>query len=136
MAAEGIESRSNQGLGKDGKPFKPNEAKYAARKLKRFAVDRPGELGGQMLSLPSILGRPEIGPDSVVMTYGTGELPPTSSRTGATLKDYERTATDRDKARYFAEGGREFYALDAAIAADIVKRTGEALDKYVLGGGA
>jgi hypothetical protein len=130
-AAAGIADRSNRGLDADGQPFKPNEKRYAYRKLQRYGVDRPGELGGQMLSLTSLLGRPEVTRDAVVMRYGTGERPPANSRSGVPLRPWETKATDADKARHFTDSGRRFYELDGKIAASLQGLVNDAWEDHV-----
>lgn len=115
VIATGIADRSAQGLDPDGHPWDANEDKYAAYKRKKYDVDRPGELGGQMLSLESLKGRPAISAEKVEMAYGTGEVPPPNARNGAALTDSQRAVTDRDKAGYFTDSGRRFYEFDDAI---------------------
>lgn len=135
MAADTIAQRSNQGLDINGAPFTPNEAKYAARKLRRYSVDRPGELSGQMLSLQACLGKPTVTPDELTLTHGNNVTPEsqgyTRSRTGVAMKPHELQATDRDKGIWFTAGGREFYAIDAAGEELIAKRVDESLDDHV-----
>lgn len=135
-AAEGIADRSNQGLDAAGEPFKPNAAKYAAYKFRKFQVDRPGELGGQTLSLQSVLGTPEVTPDTVVMRYGTGQAPQRkTSRGGADLSPSQLEATDQEKAEWLQAGGREFYGLDAEISEKVIVQAGDALTEHLKAGG-
>jgi hypothetical protein len=142
-AATGICDRSNQGLDPDGNPWPPNSDTpfhgmpgYATYKYQRYSVDRPGELGGQMLSLLSVLGTPSVSADTVEMTYGTGSPPQrTTSRTGVAMKPSELKATDVEKADWFFEGGREFFAFDDEIAESVVELCGEALDEYLTAAG-
>lgn len=134
-AADGIARRSNEGLDVEGKPFKPNEAKYAARKLKRYSVDRPGELSGQMLSVQACLGKPEVAPDRIVMRHGNDLAPEdqgyTRSRTGVEMKPYEITASDTDKGVYFTASGREFYQIDEEGADALTARADESLGDHI-----
>lgn len=131
-AAHQIQDRSNSGDDPDGNEWRPNERRYAAYKLKRYQVDRPGELGGQMLSLTSVLGNPTVTPDSVEMAYGTGQAPQRStSRGGTELKPHELKATDRQKAEWFEDGGREFYALSEEDCDALAELAGEALDRHL-----
>jgi hypothetical protein len=138
-AADGIAQRSSQGLDVDGNPFKPNEADYAEYKLKRYSVDRPGELSGQTFSLASCLGKPEVSPDLIKLVHGTGESPDaagyTRSRMGTELKPWERKATDTDKGGYLTEQGRPFYAIDAAGEESIGRRADESLKDHIAAAG-
>lgn len=134
-AAAGIADRSSQGRGPDGVEWRPNEARYARYKQARYGVDRPGELGGQMLSLNALVGKPEVAPDEVRMVYGWGTPPPPNSRTGQPLKEWEKEATDREKGEYFTDTGRKFYELDDDISESLVKLVQESLDDYIKAAG-
>lgn len=130
--AHQIQERSNEGKDPEGRDWTPNERRYAAYKQARYAVDRPGELGGQMLSLQSLVGNPVITPDKIVMSYGLN-VPPGrgQSRTGTELKPWESRATDRQKAEWFEAGGREFYALNEADEEELLKLAEEALGRHL-----
>lgn len=134
-AASGIADRSATGVDPDGAPWADNEPRYAAYKAARYGVHQVGELGGQMLSLESLKGKAEIGPDAIRMTYGTGDTPPSSSRSGTPLRPSERTATDKEKADHFEESGRRFYELDETIAEELRQMTADAVDKLIEAGG-
>lgn len=115
VVAEGIVDRSvPDAVSPDGSGWAANEARYAAWKRAKFAADQPGILSGQMLSLESVKGQVKVTPDSVEMTYGTGSGA-SRSRTGAALSASQGAISDRDKARHFADGGREFYGMDRQI---------------------
>jgi hypothetical protein len=131
VAAQGMIDRGvPDARAADGGNWAPNEARYAAYKRRRFGAIQPGILTGQMLSLESMLGRPEITPDRVEMTYGTGE-PAAGSRSGAPLRPSDQEVTDREKASYFTDSGRRFYELDDTIAAAVVEKASEAWDRYL-----
>jgi hypothetical protein len=131
-AAMGIAQRSNQGLDVDGQKFRPNSPDWARYKLDRYQVDRPGELGGQMFSLTSILGTPQISKDLIVMKYGTDEPPMRpEARNGVPLKPEELEPTDVEKAQWFALGGRHFYGLDETINEDLTKIADTALLRHI-----
>lgn len=138
-AADGIADRSNQGLDDQGNPFAPNSPKWAAYKQRRYQVDRPGELSGQMLSLASCLGVPEITPDRITLRHGLGldndATGHVRSRTGTDLRPYERDATDTDKGLWFTEGGRSFYRVDDAGAEALVNRVNESLGDHIRAAG-
>lgn len=130
---EMTEQAVTRGLNPDGTPLKPNQAKYAKRKKARYDSDQPGILGGQMLSNESMTGIPVISASRILMLYGTGENPPENARNGTPLTKGERSATDFQKAGYYAKGQRFFYAFDDAGNAEraIVARAGEAFDMYL-----
>lgn len=134
--ADGMAERSNRGLGVDGSPLKANEPKYARYKLARYGVDRPGELSGQTFSLLSMLGTVEVGPADVAMSYGLG-TPPTraTSRTGQAMRPWELKATDREKAGYLGDSGRDFYGLDEDIKAKVVAQAGERFLRHLTDAG-
>src|SRR5689334_1970463 len=76
--AQGIADRSADGKDPDGNDWRPNSDTpfhglpgYATYKRERYDVDRPGELGGQMLSQLSLLGQTTVTADEVEMVYGT-----------------------------------------------------------------
>lgn len=130
-AATGIANRSAEGRDPDGNEWAPNRPDWAEYKLERYSVDRPGELGGQMLSLVSLLGKPVMTADTIEMTYGTGE-PPTrkTSRSGVELQPSELIPTDFEKAEWFTAGGRRFYELDEEIELSLVALCGERLTAH------
>lgn len=131
VVAEGIIDRSvPDAVSPDGGTWAPNEARYAAYKRKKFAADQPGILSGQMLSLESVRGEVKVLPNSVEMTYGIGATP-SRSRTGAPLSASQQATTDKDKARHFADGGREFYGLDRTIAEAVMIEVESAIADYI-----
>lgn len=130
--ALGIVERSQRGLDVNGEPFKANSDDWAEYKLEKYQVDRPCELGGQMLSEPSMIGDTAITATEVIMVYGVDEAPTkTTSRSGVELEEWELKATDREKAGYCAEAGREFYAWDDKIAESIVLVAQARLDIHI-----
>lgn len=130
-AAAGIAQRSAAGKDPEGVDWRPNEPRYAAYKRNRYNVDRPGELGGQMLSLTALEGQPRIARDEIEMVYGDGVEPPPTSRSGTPLHPWEREANDREKGDYFTASGRRFYELDEPISEAMVKLVQQALDDYI-----
>lgn len=132
IAAAGIVDRSvSEQAGPNFQAWRPNNPKYTARKLKEFGVDLIGFRTGQMLSLESVMGETTVGDNEVVMRYGTN-TPATRSSTGqGKLKDDE--PTDREKAEWFSDGGREFYELDDADAEAIFDAAIKALEDYLTG---
>lgn len=131
VVAEGIIDRSvPDAMSPDGSGWAPNEARYAAYKLRKFAADQPGILSGQMLSLESVRGDVKVTPTEVTMSYGIGSGA-SRSRTGAALTASQQAATDRDKARHFAESGREFYGMDRQIADAVVAEVEDAVADHL-----
>lgn len=122
--------------GPDGSGWQANESRYAQWKRRKFDADQPGILTGQMLSLASMLGSPTIGDDRIAMTYGTGERPGTTARSGAAVPDYMRQLTDREKAEHFTSGGRAFYGLDDTVAARVIAVAERAWEQYLTRAGA
>jgi hypothetical protein len=128
VVAEGIIDRSvPDAVDPSGSRWAPNEERYAAYKREKFAADQPGILSGQMLSLESVTGQLKVMPDMVEMHYGTGSGA-SRSRTGAALSESQQSVSDRDKARYFADSGREFYALDERISEALASAAQDAVD--------
>ena len=111
-----------------GNPLKPNNPKYAARKLKEHDVSKVGILTGQMLSMASVMGKVAVGPESVEVSYGTGEKP-SAYATRGTITGKE--PTDVQKAGYFADRGNEFFDLDATIEDEIFVVARDGLAAYL-----
>ena len=131
-AADGIAQRSAEGLDPERKAWRANELHYALYKAERYSVHRPGELGGQMLSRTSLLGRTTLAPDAVEMRYGTGEPPRAkSARSGVAMRPGELKATDVEKGGYFTEGGRDFYLLDDPIIDELFETASDALAAHI-----
>jgi hypothetical protein len=131
VVAQGIIDRSvPDAVSPDGGSWAANEARYAAYKRAKFAADQPGILSGQMLSLESVKGEVKVLPDQVTMTYGTGSTP-SGSRTGAALSASQSSVTDREKARHFADSGREFYGLDKDVVEAVVAEIEDAVGKML-----
>lgn len=131
VVAEGIIDRSvPDAVSPDGSGWAANEARYAAWKRAKFAADQPGILSGQMLSLESVRGDVKVTPTEVTMNYGIGSGA-SRSRTGAALSASQQATTDRDKARHFAEGGREFYGMDRQIADAVVAEVEDAIADHL-----
>lgn len=143
QAADDIAQRSSAGLDVDGNPFKDNERRYADYKRRRYDVDRPGELGGQTLSLLACLGKPEVGPETIRMVHGLNINPKQAGRTrarnGTELKPHETEPTDTQKGVWLTEGGRPFYAIDADGERKLAERADATLADHLnasgLGGG-
>src|SRR4051794_13882624 len=78
IVAEGIVDRSAaEQRGVDGL-WRANDPAYTDFKRAKYGVDLIGFRTGQMISLPSLLGKIDVTPNSVLMTYGTNQ-PPTRS---------------------------------------------------------
>ena len=112
----------------DGGNLKPNERKYAVRKLKKYDANQPLVRSGQLLSLTSMRGETAIEPDKVTMQYGTNQ-PPAGSLNGY-LPDADRKVTDRQKAGWVSDE-RPFYALDETIGDTITAMIDEALADHL-----
>jgi hypothetical protein len=113
LVADEIQIRSSRDQrGPDGH-FPPNGAAYTQRKRMRYGVELIGVRTGQMWSLPSLRGRIDIAPKLVIMTYGTGEYPPTDAI--HPTYDEDTMHTDVSKAMFFTQRKGKFYALDNEI---------------------
>lgn len=141
--AIGIQVRSMRGEGPGGALWLANAEEYARYKATNYQEYQPGVLGGQMLSLVSLIGVVEVSPASILMTHGKDEQPTrTTSRSGVQLKDRELVATDRDKGEWFTEGNgrtgsppRPFYAFDDEITQGVVDLVKDALNAYFVAAG-
>lgn len=134
VVANGIIDRSvPDALDPDANPWAPNEEHYAAWKKKEYDADQPGVLTGQMLSLQSMMGETQVTSDAVEMVYGTNTAA-TRARNGADPPKAKEPPTDRQKAGWFTDGGREFFGLDEEIADDCVEAMGEGIDRYLTEG--
>lgn len=111
-----------------GSPWAPNAPKYAKMKQDKHGVYNVGILTGQMLSLESMKGETTVEANEVAMIYGTN-TEPAKFATYGTLKDDE--PTDREKAEWFADGGREFYELSEDDANNLIIEAAEALADYL-----
>ncbi|WP_422932029.1 hypothetical protein [Singulisphaera sp. PoT] len=128
--ALGIQERSvPDAKSADGGTWAANASKYADYKRRRYKTDQPGLRSGQMLSLQSLLGVPQVSPDEVVMQYGIGQAPQRAA-TGVPLTKSDQEITDIEKAYFFSKD-RPFYELDEDIADECVKLAGEALDEHL-----
>ncbi len=128
VVAEGIRDRSvPDAKAADGSTWPPNVPKWAARKRRKYSVDQPGILTGQMLSLEALIGEVRISGDVVELVYGTGS---SASGEGADAP------TDRQKADWFSNGTdwapeRPFFELDDEIAASAVATSADALGQHL-----
>ncbi len=130
-AATGIHEYTSEGEGPN-EYWPANAPQYAEYKRKRYGVSVPGELGGQMLSLLSLIGKPVFGANEIEMVYGLGEPPRRStSRSGVPLRRSELVATDREKAEWFTEGGRPFYEFNETIEISLVDLCGKRLVEHI-----
>lgn len=131
VVALGIQERSiPDHLDPTGNPWAANEEKYARWKREKYEVDQPGQLTGQMLGLESLIGETRISSDSVEMIYGV-DKPAEKTLNGAELPKAKEPPTDRQKAEWFTEGGREFFGLDETIAEACVKEVDQSLDAHI-----
>jgi hypothetical protein len=114
IVAEGILDRTvNDQAGVDG-IFIANDPKYTARKRKLYNVELIGFRTGQMISLPSLLGNVDVAPDTVLITYGTGQ-PPSSSMSSNYISTSDKAVTDTAKAGYFTAKKGRWFAIDDPI---------------------
>lgn len=113
----------------DGEELRPNEEKYRKRKRRLYEVDQPLWRTGQMLSLPSMIGKVTVSADQIEMRYGIGEAP-TRSMTGDYISKEDKEITDVEKAGYVSEA-RPFYGLDDQIIDEVKKAAGEALGAHL-----
>jgi hypothetical protein len=118
VVAEGIVDRSAADQRGVDDVFPANDSKYTDRKRAKYGVDLIGFRTGQMISLPSLLGRIDVTPDSVLMTYGTN-TPPTRSMSSGYISTSDQAVTDNQKAEYFTERKGRWYAIDEPIAVQV-----------------
>lgn len=131
VVAQGIIDRSVPvAVDPGGTPWDDNEDPYKGWKARKYDARQPGILTGQMLSLESIIGDTAIASETVEMRYGT-DTPAKSSRNGVDPPKAKEPPTDRQKAEWFTESGREFYALDEKIADKCVKEMSEGVGDYL-----
>lgn len=115
IVAEGILDRSVAEQRGADDFFPDNDSQYTDRKRAKYNVDLIGFRTGQMISLPSLLGKIDVTPDAVLMTYGTNE-PPTRSMSTSYISTSDQAVTDTQKAEYFTERKGRWYAIDEPIA--------------------
>lgn len=127
VVAQGIVDRSRpDAMDPSGGTWADNKEPYKSRKAKKYDAYQPGVLTGQMLSLTSMLGETTITSDQVEMRYGINK-PSTDSLNGQPPPKAANPPTDRQKAQWFTEGGRAFYALDQTIADKVIEAAEEAV---------
>jgi hypothetical protein len=73
----------------------------------------------------------EVTAEEIKITYGTGRTPPDNAANGVPLRKHEKTATDREKATYFTDGGREFFGFDAQDGEAVLAEAADAWDQHV-----
>lgn len=133
--AEMIQARSIGFQKGAAQQWEPNKEPYKSDKARKYNVfDLAGVRTGQMLSQESLRGETTVTATEVEMAYGTGEAP-TSSSTGH-IEDADMKVTDRQKAGWFTEGGknqpeRPFYELDQDIADEVFAVVVEAVEKML-----
>lgn len=115
LVAEGIVSRSAQDQGGPDEKWPPNTDDYTTSKLNWYGVELVGFRTGQMISMPSLLGRVDVSTDTVEIYYGTFR-PPDRTMTGAPLKPSDLRVNDVQKAGYFTDLKGAFFVLDTTIA--------------------
>lgn len=112
---------------------------YKSRKRKAYGWQesdgKPNYRTGQMLSEPSLFGQTQVEPKRVLMRYGLDEAArdcksPTDNRTPS-QKRGDAAVTDRQKAGYAHELGRDFYELDDQIVAALVAEIENRLATYI-----
>lgn len=110
--------------------WRENSEEWTEFKRKNHGVTDIGVLTGQMLSLESMMGDTSVGENEVTMIYGTGTQPTKYATYGEITGD---EPTDREKASWFTEGGREFYELNETDAEAIYDEVAKALEDYLTG---
>ena len=140
--AMGIADRSATIHDPDSVPWAENSDNppgkgYKSWKAMHYGVfDMPNYRTGQMLSLESLIGRPEITENAILMVYGTGDPPTTSAAPTGYLSEEDQKITDYEKAQFAHEStehrpARPFYGLDDTIRQEAIDVAAEALDKYI-----
>ena len=119
IVAQGIINRSvnNQGGASAAWPQNDPE-RYTPMKIRLYNVALIGFRTGQMISLPSLLGKVDVEPQEVTIRYGTG-LPPKSSMSSNYISPSDEAITDTKKAEYFTEKKGKFFELDEVIAGEV-----------------
>lgn len=130
LVAEGIVDRSFKvQVDHKLKAFKPNTDAYTADKVKKYFIPEIGFRTGQMISIPSLLGKVEVEEQQVTMRYGTGSIP-THSMTGNIFPS-DMKATDTQKADWFTDKKGDFYGADPDIEEKLFEHFGKALDEFI-----
>lgn len=130
LVAEGIIDRSAaEQRGVDGL-FPQNDAAYTDRKRAKYNVDLIGFRTGQMISLPSLLGKLDITPDTVLIRYGT-DTPPTRAMSGNYLSASDQAVTDTQKAEYFTAKKGRWFAIDEPIADNVRAYFADQLGEFI-----
>lgn len=135
IVGAGIAERSlGEAKSPDGEGWRPNEAKYAARKKEKLGVTNVGVLSGQMLSLQEILGNVDVQPDEVTIRYGSGAagVEPDGWRADGSGPPGE-LPTPEQKLEYFEAGGRKVWGLDDAIRAEMTREAADHFGRFVAG---
>lgn len=96
---------------------------------------KPNYATGQMLSHASLFGAPRVSEQVVDMVYGTDTPPartysPIDNRTDS-QRQADEQVTDREKAAYAHEMGRDFYEVDDEIEAAVIEEAQQHLDVYI-----
>lgn len=131
IAAEGILDRSvADQAGADGVFPENDPEKYTPWKRRKYGVDLIGFRTGQMISLPSLLGKVEVSPDSVLIHYGTG-LAPAESMSSNYISESDKRVTDTEKAEYFTEKKGRWFALDDKIAGQVREFFADQLGTFI-----
>jgi hypothetical protein len=120
IVAQGIIDRSVNDQGGPTGIWLANDPDYTVDKVAKYNVSLIGFRTGQMISLPSLLGKLDITPDEVLIHYGTSKAP-TSSMASNYLSKGDQDVTDNQKAQYFTEKKGPFFALDDKIADEVHK---------------
>ncbi len=103
---------ASDAVGPGGTPWPENREPYRGEKRRKYGSDTTGFRTGQMLSVKSLYGEPQIGGDEMTRVYGTGQ-PPTHGEDGLGFDaEADGEVTDREKAEYFTENVGEFYSLN------------------------
>lgn len=118
LVAKGIFDRSENDQGGPTGTWPDNHPAYTSRKVAKYNVALIGFRTGQMISLPSLLGKVDVEPDTVVIRYGTGK-PPSQSISSSYISAADKAIADVKKAEYFTEKKGPFFEVDDRIAHDV-----------------
>lgn len=130
IVAEGIKDRSVADQGGPDGTWPANDPKYTARKKKKYNVELVGFRTGQMISMPSLLGRVDVTPHLVEINYGTGQ-PPAGSMSSGYISTQDTSISDVEKAWFFTRLKGSFFVLDTQIADKVRECFADELDKFI-----
>ena len=128
---ERIEDRNRGDVDPDGKPWPKNNPVYAAYKEKKYSYSEINRRTSQMLSHQSLSAGISVQPDTVTLTYGTGERPSVSKAPSGFLSKSDRRVDDKTKALMAHATGRGFFRPGEGDQEAVVEVCQEALSKHI-----